>query len=208
MAINYYEERVMKQFFSLVILLSAFNSFAQERVLLNSKEVRINASEAILVRTSETPDDVKLNLQVPMDNQYCAETGMRQVSSICSRTVYRHGGQTVCVRRNPYNNVCLNSQTRYTEVPSRQTYSCLVPQSYCVRYDVGTSYEMDSVKIKFKKLPSLGGSEEETFLIRAQQKRLDSGNVVYEIIPQSTLGDYEVKDKGFLGSDKFVIQQK
>lgn len=198
----------MKKIIALITLVSCMSSFAQERVVLNAKEVRVNASEAILVRTSATPDDVKVNFEVPMGNSYCAETGIRQVSSICYRTIYQRVASSVCTRRNPYNNQCLRTETRYTERPVRQSYSCLVPSSYCVRYAVGTMTETDTVKIKFKKLPSLGGSEEETFLVRAQQKRLDSGNVVYDVIPQQTVGEYEVKDKGFLGSDKFVIQPK
>ncbi len=198
----------MKMTIAFLTLISSLCAFAQERVILDSKEIRINASEAIVVRTSATPDEVKLNFQVPMGNSYCSETAVRQAPGLCTRTAFRTVRETVCVRRNPYNNQCLNSQTRYTQQPVIQRYACMVPESYCARYAVGTMTETDTVKIKFKKLPSLGGTEEETFFVRAQQKRLDSGNVVYDVIPQQTVGEYEVKDRGFLGSDKFVIQPK
>lgn len=198
----------MKQVIAFLALVTSVSSFAQDRVILNSSEVSVNAAEAILVRTSETPKKVKVTFKVPMANSYCAETSIRDVVTTCSRTIYVNTREQVCVQRELRTNRCVRFQVRYVNRPATQRYSCVVPQSYCSRYDVGTATERDTVKFKFKNLPALGGSEEETFLVRANQKRVDSGNVLYDVTPSSTLGQYEVKNRGFLGADKYVIQPK
>lgn len=78
----------------------------------------------------------------------------------------------------------------------------------CVRYAKITTHEADTVKISFKKLPSLGGTEEETFLIKAQQRRLDAENVVYDISTLKSLAEYEIIKKGKLGFDSYAIEIK
>ncbi len=79
-------------------------------------------------------------------------------------------------------------------------------QRKCVKYEKVTTNEADKVKINFEKLPALGGSEEETFSVKAVQRRIDSENVIYTIT-SSTNGHLVIK-KGILGYDSYVIELK
>jgi hypothetical protein len=71
-----------------------------------------------------------------------------------------------------------------------------------------TSNEADKVKISFKKLPALGGSEEDSFKISSRQRSLNSENVVYEITALETVAPYFVLPKGILGYDSYSIELK
>ena len=79
-------------------------------------------------------------------------------------------------------------------------------QRKCVKYEKVTSNEADKVKINFEKLPALGGSEEETFSVKAVQRRIDSENVIYTIT--SSTNSHIVIKKGILGYDSYVIELK
>jgi hypothetical protein len=137
---------------------------AQERVILNSETALINSTEAILVRTAETPDIVKVLFNVPMTRL------------VCTKYVRRGYGR--------------NSHMA------------------CIRYAEVTTHEADTVKLSFRKLPSLGGTEEETFLIKARQRRLDGENVVYDMTTLKSTAEYDIIKKGKLGYDSFAIQLK
>jgi hypothetical protein len=71
-----------------------------------------------------------------------------------------------------------------------------------------TSSEADKVKISFKKLPALGGSEEDSFKVSSRQRSLNSENVVYEITALETVAPYFVLSKGILGYDSYSIELK
>jgi hypothetical protein len=93
--------------------------------------------------------------------------------------------------------------TRYVRVHTGRRSS-----SRCVAHAKVTSNEADKVKISFKKLPTLGGSEEDSFRISTRQKSLNSENVVYEITVIQTVAPYLVISKGILGYDSYSIEMK
>lgn len=204
----------MKILLSLIVLSVSLSSFAQERVVLSSKKASVAGSDAILVRTNKTPDTVTVTFQVPMANSVCQAYGERTVivnSGLqCgyNERVTGYTTRTVCVRTNPHNGQCVNSRTERIPVVSRYPRSCPVRETYCASYGTATRFESDDVKIKFKNLPALGDSEEDTIRVTAKQKRYNGGAVVYDIAILQSVSEYEVKDRGLFGSDKYVIQPK
>jgi hypothetical protein len=203
----------MKKFITLLTLTLSLGAFAQERVILNQENISVNSDTAILVRTSETPSTVHVTFQVRMANSVCERYDQRPVIITSSlecgqdRFVQRLRGPDVCVRRNPHNNQCLRTEPSYTERVTYRTRSCTVLRTECVSYGTNVQTESDQVKIKFKGLPSLGGTEEDTFLVKAGQKNYDGSNVVYDITPVDTKTKYVVKSRGLFGSDSYVIKE-
>lgn len=211
-----------------------------ERVLLNSKEVDVKSDRAILVRTSNTPDKVTVNFLVPMENSSCLEWRTQYNHRTCYRTQNNYADrQTNCrnvtrtipgtpstnnTPRGPrYNGTSGTSGTppRIETIRVCDTvrvlvsshsipYDCSYNTTYCFQEGTDIRRESDKVKIKFKNLAPLGGTEEETFRFAARQRQQDGSNVVYDINILSTVGnkEYEVKSKGILGFDSYVIESK
>ena len=206
----------MKNLLALLVLTVSAGAFAQERVVLNSKEVSVKADKATLVRTSSTPSIVTVTFQVPMANSICERSATRLIlvtsGSQCgySARVTGYTTRTICRATNPRTGACLRTEIERVPVITNYPNSCQVVESYCAQYGTVTSYESDEVRIKFKNLPDLGGSEEETFLVKAKQRSYDVENVEYEISPVQTLNgqEYEVKKKGIFGYDSYVIEPK
>ncbi len=219
----------MKNLLAFAILTASVGAFAQERLVLNSKEVSINASSATIVRTSKTADKVEITFQVPMANSICAETRQVLVPRTCYTQERIYTIQRVCkdvvvtIPAPPRGPNYRGSNAPTTRVERRCEdvrvdtgrvrqipYNCSFTTTECARYATVNSTESDKVKIKFKNLPKLGGSEEETFTVTARQRSYDGSNVVYDIKPVSTLNnaEYEVDSKGIFGVDSYVIQPK
>ncbi len=217
----------MKKLLSLLALTLSVGAFAQERVVLTSKSTSIGTDSAIIVRTAATPDKVELTFQVPMANSICLESRVRVVPRTCSRTENVYSTRRVCrdvvvstptrpqgptgPRYNPPTQTRRECHDeRYVVSTRRIIYDCSYSESYCARYGTDVNRESDKVKIKFKDLPNLGGTEEETFKVVARQRSYDGENVVYDITPITTAEgrEYEVKSKGILGFDSYVIQPK
>jgi hypothetical protein len=203
----------MKLMTSLFALLVCTSVFAQEKVLLESKEVSVNDTQAILVRTNKTPNKVKVTFKVAMSETVCEQYDTRYVvrtsGSYCGyATTYRIINERVCTRRNPGNNACVRYENRTRRVAYTTARACPVPETYCSRYGSATSYDSDKVVFKFKNLPALADSEQDTFAVSAKQKRYGGSNVVYDVKALETVQPYEIKDRGFLGSDRFVIKVK
>lgn len=211
-------------------------AMAQERVVLNSKSVKAASDTATLVRTSKTPNTVQVTMRVPMANTFCAEPRSQYVQRTCQNPVAEYREREVCVDttvqvpgtapatpRGPrYNNPGTATTThaevrrscRIERVATGRTlyipYDCSYTNTWCDRYATNVQREDDNVKIKFKNLPALGGTEEETFKITARQRTTDSSNVDYDIAPVKTTEgrQYEVSKKGILGYDSYVIEPK
>ena len=227
----------MKTILAMLVLTVSVGAMAQqgERIILNSKEVSVNSDRAILVRTAQTPDKVEVTFQVPMANSFCADTRTQYNPRICHRNDNVYTTREVCrnvttttpststtprgPRYNGTNPSGSNSTTTTRRVCTTERvlvtvrtipYDCSYTTTYCARYATDVTRESDKVKIKFKDLPALGGSEEETFEISAQQRQRDGSNVVYDINVLTTVEnrEYEVKSKGILGFDSYVIQSK
>lgn len=183
---------------------------AQERVVMNSSKATVYADEALLVRTSSTPDKVKLKLSVPMANSQCVRYDTRYVirtsGALCGYAVSeRHIRERVCVARDNRDR-CIRYENRVRVVRTSTPRTCRVAERYCSDYGTVTHRELDQVTIKFKNAANLAAGEEETFVVRANQSHYGSGGVKFEIEPVSTQINYEVEDNGFLGFDTFVIK--
>lgn len=182
---------------------------AQDRVVLNSSKITVNADEVILVRTPSTPKKVKLKMNVPMYSSQCLRYDTRYVmrtsGALCGYAVSeRHVRERVCVARDR-NNRCTRYENRVRVVRSSVPRTCRVAESYCADYGTVSHRELDQVTIKFKGATQLVAGEEETFVIRAKQNRYGGSGVKFEIEPVSVMGDYEIDDKGFLGFDIFSL---
>lgn len=208
----------MKKAIAFMAFVLSLGAYAQEaqRVELNAEKISVGASSAIVVRTNKSPDTVELTFRVPMANSVCERYETRYVvrtSGIhCGYDYFERRVRTgqQCVRRNPHNNECLRWADTFRIERVQRPRMCPVPETYCAQYGTATSYENDSMKLKFKDLPALGDSESETFSITATQKRYDSGSVVFEVKPLETLREYEVKRKKilFFKTDTYVIEEK
>jgi hypothetical protein len=219
----------MKNFLALVVLVASMGAMAQTEItqVLDKKEIAIDSDRAILVRTAQTPNKVTVTFQVPMANSFCAEPRSEYVPRTCFRRENVYRTQQVCrqvpvstpaptgPRGGRYNpgqarttTVC-NYQQVYVGTVNR-SYDCSYVNNYCARYATSVNRESDKVKIKFKNLPTLGGTEQETYSISAKQRTKDGSNVVYDIKVLTTAEgrEYEVKKKGILGFDSYVIKQK
>ena len=201
-----------KLIFAVLSLTVALGAFAQERVVLDRDSININSHEAILVRTKDTPNKIEIDMLVPMSEPICERRETRYVmrtSSIhCGVVRERRVTQDrVCVRRHTNGNCAVyerRENVHYVERPR----TCSVPETYCAQYGTYTDYERDGVKIKFKNAHPLTDGQEETFLIRARQKVSGGSNVVYDIQPMQTTGNYEVDSKGWFGADSYEIRGK
>lgn len=78
----------------------------------------------------------------------------------------------------------------------------------CVEFKKVTTNEADKLKISFKNLPALGGSEEDTFKVTARQRGLNKENVIYEVSTMKSTLPYIVISKGILGYDSYSIELK
>jgi hypothetical protein len=194
----------MKKTVALFAMLLSLGAMANEKVELDSKEVTIKAASAVVVRTSKTPETVKINFLVPMENSVCeryeTEYVYRTSGSYCGYDTVRvrvsEGG--TCIQRNRRGD-CVRWDEQYREVIEQVPLSCMVPEQSCVQYGTATSYKTNSMKIRFKKLPALGGSETDTFSITSRQKGYDRASVIYDVKPLETLKKYKVEQKKFLG---------
>jgi hypothetical protein len=206
----------MKKTIAFLAFALSLSAFAQESVILSSKNESVNAAEAIAVRTNKTPNTVEISFRIPMDNSVCE----RYETTLTLRTSSLHCGndyrirrvtERVCTRTNPHNKQCLNYENRTREIRTAHARTCMVPTTFCAQYGTATSYKRDTMKIKFKNLPALGDSESETFLISAEQKSYNGSNVVYEVKPLETLREYKVSQKKVLGLfkvDSYVVEEK
>jgi hypothetical protein len=202
----------MKYIFSVLVATVAMSAFAQERVELNRGRIFINSHEAVIARTVDTPSKIEVEMMVPMSEPVCERREYRQVL----RTSTIHCGSVV-ERRVTYDRVCVarhtngtcrtyRRQERVTNVSRPRT--CYVSESYCAAYGTITDYEKDSVKLEFKKASNLSEGQEETFLIRANQKRSGSSSVEYTIEVLEAQRDYSIKQGGIFKRGTYTITGK
>ena len=200
---------------TILSLLLSLSAFAQERVELNSKEVSVNAAEALLVRTNKTPSTVEVTFKVPMEKSICERYETRHVlrtsAVYCGEDIRirRVSMGRVCVQQDP-NGRCRHYREEWREEQHRIPRTCMVPETYCAQYGTALNFKRDTMKIKFKGLPALADSEYESFYVEADQKTYDSNNVVYKVTPHETLREYKVKQKKILGFkiDSYEISEK
>lgn len=206
----------MKAIVGFAVLFVTMASFAKNtEVLLNSERVDVSTSSATVIRTNATPETVEISFLVPMENSICERYETRMVyrtSGIeCGYDVFTRTINTGkrCIRTNPQG-ACLQWADTYRTETVRRPRSCMVPESFCAQHGTATTYEKDSMKIKFKDLPALGDSETEKFTVAARQNTFGSGNVVYDVKPLETLREYKVTQKKFLfwKRDFYIVEEK
>lgn len=210
----------MKKVTAFLILALSLSAFAQENIqqpiILDAEKIEVNSSMATVVRTNQSPNEIELTFLVPMANSVCERYETRHIlrtsGAYCGFDVITRRVRTgrTCIRTNPQNGQCQKWADTFRRETIRRPRTCMVPETYCAQYGTATSFERDSMKIKFKNLPALADSESETFTIEATQKRYDSGSVVFEVKPLETLREYKVKREKFLfwKKDVYVIQEK
>jgi hypothetical protein len=105
---------------------------------------------------------------------------------------------------------CQRWADNYRTETVRRPRTCMVPETFCAQYGTATTFEKDSMKIKFKNLPALGDSESEKFTIAAKQKSYGSGNVNYDVKALETIREYKVTQKKFLfwKRDFYIVEEK
>ncbi|HXH76308.1 MAG TPA: hypothetical protein VNJ08_15155 [Bacteriovoracaceae bacterium] len=210
----------MKQILAILTFSLSLSAIAQQEVLLNAKEVTVNSADAILVRTNQTPRDVKVNFNVPMSSSICERHETRYVPTTVlvncgtdyriDRTVRRE-----CIRRNPHNNECLNWKDLVSTHRVPVTRYCPtivnVPETYCAQFGTAVRHEIDSMKLTFKNLPALADSERDTFIANARQGSYGGGNVVWSMKAVQTVLEYKISERKVLGlfnTDGFKIEVK
>lgn len=213
----------MKSILALLIFSMTTAAFAQEEVYLNAKEVFVNSAEAVLVRTNQTPNKVKVNFTVPMSRSICERYETRQVPTTvqvrCGETVTTRRVYTgkVCKRRNPHNNECLSWADSYRNervvTPRYCAQTRYYSETYCAQYGSTTSLESDSMEIRFEGLPALADSERELFAAKLTQEKFNDNTIIQNLNAVETLREYSVKKKkGFLGigtsRDTFIVKEK
>jgi hypothetical protein len=206
----------MKIFGRTAFLILFFASFANaSEVLLNNEKIDIQSSSATVIRTNQTPETVEISFLVPMENSICERYETRMVlrtSGVeCGYDVYTRTISTgrTCIRSNPQGH-CQKWADTYRTETVRRPRTCMVPETFCAQYGTATTFEKDSMKIKFKNLPALGDSESEKFTIAAKQKSYGSGNVNYDVKALETIREYKVTQKKFLfwKRDFYIVEEK
>jgi hypothetical protein len=206
----------MKKFGCTAFLILLFASIANaSEVLLNNEKIDIQSSSATVIRTNQTPETVEISFLVPMENSICERYETRMVLRTsgldCGYDVYTRTVSTgrTCIRMNPQGQ-CQRWADNYRTETVRRPRTCMVPETFCAQYGTATTFEKDSMKIKFKNLPALGDSESEKFTIAAKQKSYGSGNVNYDVKALETIREYKVTQKKFLfwKRDFYIVEEK
>lgn len=198
--------------FSLIAILSVFASFSSfattgdgGEITLNSDQVSIDASTATVVRTAATPNVVKVQMQIPMGERVCEETGTRMVfgrNPVCGYdTVLQTRIITYCARyvTGPRGTRCVAYGQRYETYPVSVMRACEYPVTYCVRYGTATHFEGKKVTLVFRNAAKLAAGEQETFLLSGDQTAVDSQDADFTLKSLSTKAPYEMKHSDFFG---------
>ena len=203
----------MKKLITIVALTLSVGAFAQVTEVLDKSDETVGSSKATLIRTLDTKDKFEVTFQnIPLEFYRCTQSHVQTRTYACGTTSHQVGTRNVptCVEYYPGTNRCRRMETRTVPVMRNETRYCTSTDVICDQKQWVTESTNDKVKIKFKNLPDLAGTETESFLVEAFQKDRDFSNVSYRITPISTLNGatYVVEKKGILGYDSYVIEPK
>lgn len=184
-------------------------AFGQEKVLLNSKHISIDRDQAIIVRTSQTPEKVKIVMDIPMDHTVCTQYGTQYVYGQDPYCGYVHSTRLVCrdvcVQTSPPGSgTCVRRARQCQNEAYTYMRSCHYPVTVCVQRGVVTTEAGDQVTIEFD-LPKLADGETEEFQLIADQKYRDGSNVIFNL-RQLTGTARDIKNIRVLGLDKIVVK--
>lgn len=188
----------MKKFIALLALTVSVGAFAQEVIYATQENLDSPSPLAEIIRQEGSPEKINVEFHnIPMtvyEPRYETRPG----------TCYRNVTRTICrnvPRANPPRQTC-------SSISRTEPYACYVQTRVYpdIRRDFTRS---DKVKIKFKDLPALRDGQTEVFSVMARQDG-NSEDVEYMIQSKTTVtgAPYEVKKKGILGYDSYVIQAK
>jgi hypothetical protein len=173
-------------FLSACVLTLVSSAFAVD-VVLNSDSIELPAGDVRLIRTAETPKKVKLRVPVEMGKRFCAVMGTRVIDGWSGA----HCGWDQELRFGCYRDVV------YLPGPGGRLYRTVVKRCYdrlvntprycsweipeCDRYDTEYAIENRRLKLKFKNVEHLEGSQTETYELRARQNHVDGKEAVYDL---------------------------
>ncbi len=197
----------------------ADDTAALPEVLLNGDSINVPAPESRLIRTSQTPSELTLNVPIGMANTVCAESAqVPHTGQNGAQCGYDHLVRSVC-RDIPGPCHVIDARTgRQACAPTTrqcgletidQARICTWLETQCVRTEVVQSTETREVKMKFKNVASLGAGETETYELRGTQNRLDGSAVSYSLSAISTKRPVSIKSRdGIFTGFKHVLQIK
>lgn len=201
----------MNSYRSLVLVLSLFPVSAMAvdagDVVLNQKNISIEADTATLVRTADSPKVVKIEMKIPMGERVCEEFAYREVfgsnSSCGYDTYYEQRWNSYCVdwRSDPHDRSrCVQWHRRLETHPVQRMRSCYYQVRECVHYGTATHFETRRVKLVFRKAAKLEGAEQETFRLSAAQTRIGSSDADFQLQPLETKASYQMKETDLFGA--------
>ncbi len=161
-------------------------SGAEKEVVLDRKDVSVGVESVVVIRTSQTPDKVKLELSVPFGETVCEQTQtvmVVQTSPACGYDTHyvtrrECSVQTVCeVTRN---GACVSSRQvnscRDVVSPITVTRTCALPETTCVHYGTAVDRQNVHVTLNFKNLDRLDAGKQELIRITGRQNHTDGSN--------------------------------
>ncbi len=199
----------MKHLFMLACFLLTSNLVHGEvpTVTLNDKKVRINTDQVKIIRTSETPDKVRILLNVPAKSNACVAYGTRVVygqNYQCgTETFYTQSCSRQCRPARPprpgenvpvptiCENVC-------TPVAHTRYRFCHYNESYCASYGTVVNMIEDQVTIKFK-TPSPAANETEEYLLSGSQNHYGLYNIGFRLEAVQTIQNVDINVVDILG---------
>jgi hypothetical protein len=211
----------MKSICLLVLLFCSRLILAQEtKLILNEEHLSSSFDKITIIRTSASPDKVKIKLLVPTQANQCVEYATRMIfgqnASYCG---YDTAIAQQCSRQcrparptqggaqdpnKPVPQICENVCRPVTVTHAR---SCYYPENYCARTGIVTTMIEDQVTIKFKD-GGLGGSEEEEYLLIGSQKNFGFTNIIFDLKAKNVLSEVEIKSSDILGLGDVITVKK
>ena len=192
----------MKHVLKCLPLIVSFSAIAQREVTpVSSKHVAVTGSKAILVRTNETPDMVRLVFKMSIPQKVCKATALQTVTKT-SATECGSDSKEVRVQR---------GRNRYETVTREFPRTCQVKQTVCVSEAIELSEEFDTVRVIFRDLPALGDGETDKFVVTAHAQSVETPDFRFSVKPLATALPYRVHQVRFLGLvavDRFEVVVK
>jgi hypothetical protein len=211
----------MNYIFLLLLVFTSNTILAQEaKIILSEENHKSSADRVTIVRTSSSPDKVKIKLLVPTQANQCVEYATRMtfgqnstycgydtaIVQQCSRQCRparptNGGGQNPS---KPVPQICENVCRPVTVTHVR---SCYYPETFCSRTGIVTTLIEDQVTIKFKD-GGLGGSEQEEYLLVGSQKNFGFTNIIFDLKVKNVLSEVEIKSSDILGFGDVITVKK
>ena len=198
----------------LVAILAAPSVFAAGNLVqLNSKEITIASDSAVVVRTSETPNKVKVKMDLPFGETVCEREATRTVYGQDPSCGYGTSDQSVCHEecrgdgdhdKDDHGHGGGDCHTECHMEPVQYMLSCYYPETYCAEYGVETNTVQKRVTLKFRGLPKLAAGQTEEYELTGHQNRIDGTVGKYDMVAKTPGLNYEIISRNFLGARVIV----